>query len=85
MEFLLQWLDELDDLASSALFIWHRISAASLVLGLGIALLIPAERFGWLVPVSPYMLAQAALACVLIWGVGGLLAVRFERRLSSRA
>ena len=46
MEFLLQWLDELDDLAATALFVWHRAGPAWLVPGLAASILLHFDRIG---------------------------------------
>ncbi len=76
MECVLQWIDELDDVLASLLFVWHRVSSTLLVAGLIAAALVHSG----LPAVDAYLLAQAALLFVLAWGLGGLLATVFERR-----
>jgi hypothetical protein len=82
MERLLQWLDELDDLAATALFVWHRAGPVWLSFGLvcAAALHIDLGRLGF--ELSALSLVRCALGCVLIWGVGGLVASAFERKIA---
>ena len=85
MEVLLQWLDELDDAAATALFVWHRAGPAWLVPGMLSAILLHIDRTGWGIELPALFLTRCALGCILIWGIGGLLASAFERRIRATA
>lgn len=85
MERLLQGLDELDDLAAAALFYWHRAARAWLGIGLAAALLLHVDLSGSGVELPALLLAECALGSVVIWGVGGLIATAFERKVGAAA
>ena len=81
MECVLQWFDELDDMVASALFVWHRVSAGLLFIGLVCAILVHVAAAHFSGIVSVYLMFELALASIVLWGLGGMLAVAFDRRL----
>ena len=79
MEFLLQWLDELEDTLAAVLFAWHRFGRVWLLVAGSAAGLLHVDRIGSILPAL--LLMQLSVISVLIWGVGGLVASLFERRI----
>lgn len=83
MEIVLQWIDDLDDLAHAAAFILVRMRRLCLQIGLGAALILQ------LVATRPgdgsyaFYLAGAASASVATWGLA-LLADRFVHSRNGR-
>jgi hypothetical protein len=83
MEILLLWLDELDDLAAAALHCWHRFRSACLVAGLAAALALCGDRLGIELAVPALLLANIAIACVVVWTAMTTITLMLERKITS--
>jgi len=76
MEIVLQWLDELDDLAFATLLTWRRICRFGLALGLPAALVLTPLFRADLGLVSLSALSGVAAGSVLAWVVAALITMR---------
>lgn len=74
MEIVLQWLDDLEDLVFAVALAWERLRHALLQLGLLAALMLAATSLRPLGFANPEVLAGIALASVVVWLFGSLLA-----------
>lgn len=83
MEFLLQWLDELDDLVSAALLCWHRVRLICLVAGLAAALLVCGDRLVVGLALPDLVFVNIAAACVVTWSIMTALEVAFDRKTAA--
>jgi hypothetical protein len=81
MEFLLLWLDELDDCLSTALLCWRTVRWMWLLAGLIAAILLHAGRLGLGMAVPALLLAVISGSCVLVWSAMTLTERCLNRRM----
>lgn len=83
MEILLLWLDELDDFAATVIHCWHRFRPACLVAGLAAAIALCGDRLGIELAIPALLLANIAIACVVVWTAMTAITLVLERKIAS--
>ena len=85
MEIVLQWLDELDDLAFATLHSWRSICRFGLGLGLSAALILTPLYRADLGLLALSALSAVAAGSVLAWSTAALTTIRRTRLEALRA
>lgn len=81
MEFLLQWLDELDDLVFAGLLMRERLSRSCLAIGLIAALFLRGAP--WEISLAlTFALVNVSAASVIAWSVVSVVGTRLDRRVA---
>ena len=80
MEIVLQWLDELDDIVSTALLCWERLRPVCLFAGLVAAMLLCSDQLGVDLALPALLLANIAAGCVGVWSMMTVLGLAVERK-----
>jgi hypothetical protein len=79
MEIVLQWLDELDDLAFAAFSIWSRLRRICLAVALLAALGLHVFPVLGLAAGLDFLFLEVSLASLGIWAIVGTLAARADQ------